>query len=302
MDSNLTLSIILPSSLAIIMLGMGLTLRVQDFRNVLHAPRVIWCGLIIQVLGLPLLAYGIARHNDISASLKMGLMVLAACPAGTLSNLMSYLAKGSVSLAVILTALTSLISVVTFPLIIHLASLEFMGAAQDFEFPVGSTMLQIALMVVLPVALGMLVRASHETWARRIEKPLKLFSLIFLLAVTLGIVIKEGANLKNYFIAAGVVTISLNVATLAMSGLASRVMRLPAIPSKTMLISTGMRNTSFGMAVASSPTLLNDATMAVPAAIYSTTMFLSIAMFMLWDRGQKTKEHELSGGKNLVME
>ena len=168
MQSNLLTTVLLPLALAIVMLGMGLGLMPADFRRVTRQPKAVAVGLICQMVLLPLLGVLLAVLIPMQPAIAVGLIILAACPGGPSSNLMTYLARGDVALSVTLTAMSSLLTVFTIPVIANLALQHFMGQQSAIALPVGSTMLQIFLITLLPIAIGSgrLLRASRECFVK----------------------------------------------------------------------------------------------------------------------------------------
>lgn len=178
MDSIATL--VLGVSLIIIMLGMGLSLSSIDFKRVLLYPKAIFIGLINQLVVLPLVGFGIASLFALPPEIAIGIMILAACPGGPTSNLISHLAKGDLALSVSLTALSSLITILTIPFWVNFAMTHFMQQSQIIELNVLETIVQIFVIVVIPVALGMMIRRFWPAFAHKMAKPVRIGSGIVL--------------------------------------------------------------------------------------------------------------------------
>ena len=181
--------IFLPISLAIIMFGMGLTLVVGDFGRLFTYPKAVIVGLCNQLIFLPLIGFSIILLFDLSSSMAIGIMILALCPGGPTSNLITQVARGNIGLSVTLTALASLITVFTIPIILSKAITYFTGeTGVVIELPIVQTMLQILIITVIPVSIGMVIRKKNEGFALRMEKPMRtastvLFVIIFLLVM-----------------------------------------------------------------------------------------------------------------------
>ena len=154
MASNFLTAIFLPFALFLIMFGMGLGLTINDFRQIFVAPKPIILGLMAQLLLLPLVGFALASLFPLSPELAVGVMIIAACPGGSTSNLITYLVQGNVALSVSLTALSSLMTIVTIPVVINLAATHFLDQALSFQLPVGKTILQIAMVTIIPICLG----------------------------------------------------------------------------------------------------------------------------------------------------
>ena len=170
MQSNLFTAVLLPLALAIVMLGMGLSLLPVDFKRITRYPKAVAVGTVCQILLLPLIGALIALVVPMQPEIAVGLIILAVCPGGPSSNLVTYLAKGDVALSVSLTAVSSVITVFTIPLFANLALQYFLGTNTEIALPIGSTMLQIFLITLLPIVVGMAIRQQFPGTARRLEK------------------------------------------------------------------------------------------------------------------------------------
>ena len=185
MDS--TSGIILALSLIIIMFGMGLSLTVADFKRVLLFPKAIFIGLACQIILLPLIAYALAISLSLSPTTAIGLMLLAACPGGATSNMLTYLAKGDLALSVSLTAVASLLTIVTIPIIVQFALEEFSNESQTVRVDAFTMVKQLLIIVVVPVTVGMWVKRAFQNFASRMEKSVKTASAIIFILVVVGI-------------------------------------------------------------------------------------------------------------------
>jgi BASS family bile acid:Na+ symporter len=277
MESNFLTAIFLPLALFVIMLGMGLGLTVEDFRRVIAEPKAVIWGLIAQLLLLPLVGFLLASLFALPPALAVGVMILAACPGGSTSNVITYLVKGNVALSVTLTAVSSVITIVTIPLVVNASANYFMGEGVSLQLPILKTILQIAVITLIPISLGMVCHHTLPKLARVIEQKVKWLSLFFLGMIIVGILLKERENLASFFLQVGGVTVALNLLTMALGyGLALGVgLGLPE--RKSITIEVGIQNGTLAIAIAT--TLLNNPTMAIPAAIYALVMFLTSAVF-----------------------
>ena len=170
MDDSVLTSVLLPIALAIIMLGLGLTLTVADFSRVLRMPRAVLVALGVQVILLPLICFGLVKLFGLAPALAVGMMLLAASPGGTTANLFSHLAGGDVALNVTLTAVNSVLAVITLPIVVNLSLDHFLGDGEIGLQP--AKMLQVFAIVLVPVALGMLLRNKLPGFAERVSPPL----------------------------------------------------------------------------------------------------------------------------------
>ncbi|MEL6814761.1 MAG: bile acid:sodium symporter family protein [Cyanobacteria bacterium J06598_3] len=290
MESNFLTSVFLPLALFIIMLGMGLGLTVGDFKRIAIAPKAVIIGLLAQLVILPLVGFALASLFPLTPELAVGVMVLAACPGGSTSNLMTYLAEGNVALSISLTAASSLITVVTIPLVITLAMQHFIGEGASVQLPLLETVLKIAVITVIPVSIGMALHHYAPKFAATVEKGVKWISLFFLGLIIVGLLLKERANLTMFFVQVGWVTFSLNVITMALGYGIARLAQLKQKSAVAITCEVGIQNGTLAIAIASAPTLLNNSTMAIPAAIYSLFMFATGGVFALWARRQPRLE------------
>jgi BASS family bile acid:Na+ symporter len=228
---------------------------------------------------LPLVGLGLAIAFPLSPELAVGVMVLAACPGGPTSNLISYLVRGNVALSISLTAISSLVTVFTIPLVVNGAMQFFMGTGSDLQLPIGNTVLQIAVITLVPVSLGMVLHRLAPVGAARLEAGVKWLSLGFLGLIIAGLLVQERQNVVDFFVQVGLVTLTLNVVTMALGYAIGLAGRLPIPSRKAIAVEVGIQNGTLAIAVASAPTLLNQPTLAIPAAIYSLLMFVTSAVF-----------------------
>ena len=279
MESNFLTAVFLPLALFIIMLGMGLGLTLDDFKRVLVEPKAVIVGLIAQLIWLPLVGFGLATVFPLSPELAVGVMLLAACPGGPTSNMLSYLIKGDVALSITLTAITTLITVFTIPLVVNLSMQNFMGEETALQLPLASTVLQIAIITLIPISIGMILHHYTPKLAAEVEKSVKWLSLFFLGLIIVGLLVKERANVPSFFLQVGWVTLTLNIIMMALGYQLAMVSQLDRSQAKSITVEVGIQNGTLAITIASTPTLLNMPTMAIPAAIYALIMFATSAAF-----------------------
>lgn len=289
MESNLLTTIFLPLALFVIMLGMGLGLTLEDFKRIASAPKAVIVGLLAQLVVLPVVGFLLASIFPLSPELAVGVMVLAACPGGPTSNMMTYLAQGNVALSITLTAISSLVTVFSIPLVVNFSMQHFIGENTSLQLPFFQTVAQIAVITLIPVALGMALNRYATRFAARCEKWVKWLSLFFLALVIFGLLLKERANVPAFFLQVGWVTLTLNVATMALGYLFSNLAKLGQRSAIAITCEVGIQNGTLAIAVASTPTLLNNQTMAIPAAIYSLLMFMTGTALAGWARRKQTR-------------
>lgn len=271
MQSSLFTTILLPLALGIVMLGMGLGLVPEDFGKITRDPKAVLVGTACQIVLLPLIGLLITTLVPMQPEIAAGLMVLAVCPGGPSSNLITYLARGDVALSVALTAVSSLISVVTIPLLANMVLQHFLGTSAAIALPIGRTMLQILLVTLLPVAIGMAIRGQFPESAQRLEQQVSKLAVGLLALIIVLLLVKEGGKLSGFLLQAGVGALLLNLLA-ASAGLgAGRVLRLPLAQQICIAIEVGIQNGTLAIAITAG--LLNNADMAIPAAVYSLLMY-----------------------------
>lgn len=278
MEQSVITAVLLPIALGVIMLGLGLGLSIADFKRVIVYPRAVAIGLGCQMLILPAACLGIAHAFHLGPELAVGLMLLAASPGGATANLFSHLAKGDVALNITLTAVNSVLSLFTLPLIVNFALVAFVGEGKAIPLQFDKVA-QVFAIVLVPVGLGMVVRARREGLAKRLERPVRILSAAVLLLVIAGAVIKERVHLLEYFQQVGLAALSFNVASMLVGYFVPMLFRLPNKQSIAIGMEIGVHNGTLAIAIASSPLLLNSTVMAMPAAIYSLIMFFTAALF-----------------------
>ncbi|MBE9223709.1 bile acid:sodium symporter family protein [Cyanobacterium stanieri LEGE 03274] len=278
MEANFVTEIFLPIALITIMLGMGLTLTPKDFQRIIIDPKAIFTGLFCQLIVLPIIAFLLMRFWNLEPEFAVGVILLSACPGGATSNLYSYLGKCDTALSISLTALSSIITIISLPFIVNYGMEVFMGDRTYVALPVLQTIVQIIVVTLIPVSLGMLIRSYKPNFALRADKPVKIASGLFMVLVVLGAILAERENLIPFIQATGFPTITLNVITLLVSFLIAKTTGLNFKQSSTISIEAGMQNGTLAIAIATSATLLNNPQIAIPPAIYSIIMFVTGAM------------------------
>ncbi|EKF75413.1 bile acid:sodium symporter [Alcanivorax hongdengensis A-11-3] len=272
MDQGSLIEYGLPLALFVIMAGMGLTLTPGDFREVLVAPRATTFGLLAQVLLLPLVGVGLALALHLSPALSVGLIVIAACPGGTTSNLFAYLGRGDVALSIVLTVLASLITVFTLPAFTRWALGHFRDHARSIDLPVTHTVVTLLVVILLPVLLGMAVRHWKPALAARGEKLVGIFGLLVLAVVVTWLLINLGEQKALTLLRqAGVAAVLLNLAGLVLGMLGGRLVGLDRRQAFTVAVELGIKNGALGLMV--TLTLLHSEAMSVPSAVYGVLMF-----------------------------
>lgn len=280
MQSSVLTELFLPFSLAVIMFGMGLSLRVEDFKRILIYPKAVGIGLLNQLVLLPILAFGIVKAFSLPPELAVGLMILAVCPGGATSNLITHLAKGDSALSITLTACSSVITVFTIPFLVNFSIAYFIPGGEAKQLEVVGTVVSVLFITLIPVALGMITLAKAPRLAEKWDQPFRKISTVFFVVIVLAAILKERANLVQYFIEAGPAALALNLSTLALSFLMAKWTGLPFRQGLTIAIESGIQNGTLGITIAA--TLLVNSVMSIPSAIYSLLMFGTAALVILW--------------------
>lgn len=277
--SGVLTEVILPLSLFIIMLGMGMTLVVDDFKRVVVYPKAVSLGLIGQLLLLPIVAYGIIKIFPMSPELAVGIMILAACPGGTTSNIISHIAKGDTALSITLTAIASVVTIITIPLIISFALTHFMGSESELVLPIKKTILTLFVITLLPVSIGMIIKAKAPKFAVAQENRMNTFTTVFFILLVILICIKERNNILEAIKLAGIACLTLNVFMMSLGYSVAKLFKLDKRQTKTITIEIGIQNTTLAFVIVGS-ILINPA-FALPAAIYSLFMFLTAGILIM---------------------
>ncbi len=278
MTAQPLLTVFLPLALGIIMLGLGLSLTLDDFRRVARQPRAVLVALACQALLLPVLCFALVKAFSLPAPLAIGMLLLAASPGGTSANLYSHLAHGDVALNITLTAVNSVLAVLTLPMIVNLALVYFMGDDQALPLQFGKV-LQVFAIVLVPVVIGMAVRSRCPDFAQSMQKPVKMASALFLLLIVVLAIATDWQTLLEHAPVVGIVALLFNLASLAVGYGVPRALGLPKRQAIAIGMEIGIHNGTLAIAVALSPMLLDNPTMAIPAAIYSIVMFVTAAIF-----------------------
>jgi len=280
MQSSVLTELFLPFSLAVIMFGMGLSLRIEDFKRILIYPKAVGIGLLNQLVFLPIIAFGIANLFELPAELAVGLMILAVCPGGATSNLITHLAKGDAALSITLTAFSSVITVFTIPFLVNYSIGYFIPGGEAQQLEVVGTVVSVLVITIIPVAFGMLVFAKIPKLASKLDLPFRRISAIFFVIIVVAAVLKEKENLVRYFVEAGPAALTLNVSTLLLSFGTARLFKLPFRQGLTIAIESGIQNGTLGITIAA--TLLMNSVMTIPSAIYSLIMFGTAALVIFF--------------------
>ncbi len=273
-------TIVLAASLIIIMFGMGLSLTLDDFKRVFIEPKAILIGLLNQLILLPTIGFLFIALVDLRPEIAIGIVILVACPGGPTSNLITHLAKGDTALSISLTAISSFVTILSIPFIINLGLKTVLGSNTMIQLDVIGTMLQVFVVVIIPVSLGMLLKAKKGDFALRMEAPVRKASGIIFVLVLAGVVIKEKDNIFPFAQEAGVITLILNLLTMGMGFGIAALTKLSARQGISIAIESGIQNGTLAIAIATG-ILLNTEYAIVPV-IYGLLMFLTSGVVIFW--------------------
>jgi bile acid:Na+ symporter, BASS family len=262
------------------MFGMGMRLTIADFTRVVRYPKAASIGLACQILVLPLVGLVLISAFPMRVEFAIGLMLIALSPGGATSNLFSLLAQGDIALSVTMTAISSMACVLTVPLFLNLVLTYVIGNGAEISLPVLSTMKQIAYITVIPVGLGMITNARIPAFCERMERPLKILSAVFLLIAVILILLREQDRFVELLISAGPSAILLNVVAMGIGALCARWAALSLQQRRTLVIEVGIQNAILATAIAVSPAMLNNITMAMVPTIYGFTMVVIASTYI----------------------
>ncbi len=287
MESSIVTTLILPLFTAIIMLGMGLSLKSDDFKRIMETPSSIIIGLLGQIIILPIVGYTLAVSFNLPPVHAVGLMILVSCAGGAASNLIVYLVKADVALSVSLTAFSSAITFISTPIIINFGLQHFMGYNETQQLPLGKTNLQLFMLTVLPMLVGMYLYKRYPVPARVWEKRISKFAILFVTLLVVGMYIKNYQLIIDSFAELGAAAFLLNFCTMSIGFLLAQLVRLNQAQSTSISIEIGVQNGAMGMFIAI--TLLANTEMAVFPAFYSVFMYVN-AFLLVWLLKLKTKK------------
>jgi BASS family bile acid:Na+ symporter len=276
MESSVVTNLLLPLALGVVMLGLGLSLTTEDFARVIRYPKAVLIGLATQTIVLVAVAFALTQIFALPPELAVGLMLLAASPGGATANIYSHLAHGDVALNITLTAINSALALVTLPLIVNFALGHFLDQTQ-YVPPPTRKIVEVAAIIVIPVLIGMALRASRPQAAARLEKPIRVFAVVVLLAVILAAIGAEWQRLPGFIAAVGAACLAFNLLSIGVGYGLPRLLRLPRSQSIAISMEIGIHNGTLAIFIALN--VLQNAQMSIPAAVYSIIMFFTAGAF-----------------------
>ena len=268
-------ALILPIALGVIMLSLGISLTIADFKRALLYPKAVITALICQIILMPVVCFFIVTGFGLGPELAVGLMLLSASPGGATANLYSHLAGGDVALNITLTAINSVLSIVTIPVILGLSLQYFMGTERAIPLQTGKVIFTLVI-VIIPVVIGMIARHRNPALAKRMEKPLSVLAALCLLLIITVVLMRQWNELVNHFPVVGAAVTLFNVLSLAAGYSIALLLRLEKRQAIAIGMEVGMHNTALvsGLAL----TLLNNPLIAMPPSLYGIlTVFIAAA-------------------------
>ena len=270
-------SVFLPLAIAFIMFSLGLNLKISDFSRIFTQPKDLLTGLFSQIIILPIVAFILINfYPNLPVELAVGVMIIAAVPGGATSNFFTSLAKGDVALSISLTAITSLICIISIPFIAVYSYSFFVGT--EINVSILQKSLELFAIVTVPTILGMLVNNFFNSFASSFESKAKIISIVLLALVIIGAVIKYQSDVVNYFKQAGLITLILNILMMIIAFYIGKFFASSIKQAKTFVFELGLQNGTIAIFVADS--IFGGGAFIIPAATYSLIMFLTSIIFV----------------------
>jgi BASS family bile acid:Na+ symporter len=273
-DASVFVTVGLPIAIALIMGSLGLSLTPDDFKRIFTAPRGVLIGLGNLLLLSPLLAFGVAELYALEPLFAVGLVLLGASPGGTMANLLTHLARGETALSISMTALSSVAAMVTVPLFLGLGVAHFDADVGD-DVGMAGIVARVFLITIVPLSVGMWLRARDSAWASANERRAKRIALVAFVAAVVAAVAEEFGTVTEHFTELAIATLTFNVLAMGLSFAISRLARLSNPQATAVAMELGIHNGTLAIAVA----VVLDERLAVPAAVYSAFMFLTAGTF-----------------------
>jgi BASS family bile acid:Na+ symporter len=279
---SIVTDIFLPVALAFIMFALGLGLSGADFLRVIKQTKDFFVGAISQIILLPVIAFVLVKIWPISPELAIGVMIIAAAPGGVTSNILTFFARGDVALSISLTAIISLLSVITVPFII-VTSLGLLGSEHVSQnISLTSMAISMFLIVTVPVIIGMIFRRFASNVAIKFESIAKKISIVLFIVVLFGAILAEKDNIVSYFADAGLITLVLNVVMMIVAFFVAQLLGTRNAQKKCIAIECGLQNGTLAIFVGT--TLFGGGAFVIPAATYSLIMFVTSLIFVFFVR------------------
>ncbi|OQY90590.1 MAG: hypothetical protein B6D38_02355 [Anaerolineae bacterium UTCFX1] len=280
MQESIISTVVLPLAIFIIMVTLGMTLTVADFRRIVTQPKPVFVGLFCQMILLPILGFAVAGVFGLTAVYAISLILLAVSPDGATSNLIIHAGDGDRALGITLTAITNMLAFLTIPFGLGIAYSMYGTGALDIDFPVADTMIQVAVITVIPTLLGMWIRVWKPEFAENSKRWSKTFATVFLFLVILAlivqnwdVIVRDGPRFAPAFIV-------LNILSLIVGYFVPKLLGIDYVQSMTIAIETGLQNSTVSITVAL--TLLNNNDMAIIPGLYAIWMYVTGFALAFW--------------------
>lgn len=298
MQDSPVIAIGLPVALAVIMVGIGLSLTLADFREQARTPRATIIGTLGQVFLVPAIGIAVALVMDLPPIMALGLVLVAACPGGSTSNLVTYLARGNVALSIILTVVASLVIIVTLPGWLDVAGRILPGATElSVSVPLGQTFGLLIGIILIPVAIGMVIRAKKPELAATLERGMSVLGALVLLLAIGAVAVDLGGEIIDMTIATGPAVLVFNIAVILVGGALAWIARVDRASQLALAVEYGIKNSTLGLVIAL--TVVRDEEFAVPAAVYSIVMYVTaIAVIAIGRRMIATSTSQSNPDRN----
>lgn len=269
---------IIPLCIFLIMMGMGLSLVPDDFKRIAKSPKAVSIGLVNQLVCLPMIGFALATIMPLDPEYAVGVMLLVMCPGGTTSNMFSHLAKGDVALSVTMTAISSIITVFTIPVLLNFSLNHFMGQGNEFQLPILATMFSLMKLTIIPIAIGMIIKAYAPKLAASSQVHVSKFGILFLTLLIIFLTYIQQDIVIPALIATGPVSLILNISTMVLGYYSSKWLKLTSAQTTSITIEVGLQNSTLSMFMAL--TLLANYKMSFTPAIYTLIMLFTAGILV----------------------
>ena len=280
MQESVLSSVVLPLAIVIIMVTLGMTLTIADFKRVLTQPKQVLIGLLCQLILLPLLGFAVAGIFSLAPVYAISIVLLAASPGGSTSNLIVHAADGDRALSVTMTAISNTLTWLTIPFLLSIAFSVFGDGAQTIDFPVADTMIQVAAITIVPVVIGMGIRKWKTQFAEKSKRVTRLFATVFLFLVIFALVVENWETIVSDGPRFAPAFILLNLSSLAVGYFVAKLAGINRVQATTISIETGLQNATISITVAIS--ILGNNDMAVIPGLYAIWMLATGFAFAFW--------------------
>jgi BASS family bile acid:Na+ symporter len=275
MEHSVFATVLLPIALAVIMLSLGMSLTLDDFRRVVIYPKAVWIGLANLLLLSPFLAFAVAEAYNLEPALAVGLVLLGASPGGILANLLTHLARGDTALSITMTATSSLAAIIIVPLFLKLATSHFGASELDTHVSLIGVVARVLLITVIPLSIGMWLRARRPQRVTEIEGTVRRTAFVVFVAVVVGVIIAEQDRVLDNLGAVAGATITLNLVAMASSFTIARLARLSSRQATAIAMELGIHNSTLAVAIGATIATV----LTIPAAVYAAFMFIPAGLF-----------------------